>query len=329
MIVSRTPLRVSLAGGGSDLPSFYRREEGAVVSFTINKCVYLACHNLYAEGIRLSYSRTENVRRVSEIVHPLIRETLKALDFESNVEIGSFADVPASGTGLGSSSAFTVGLVNTISTFMGKNCDPAYLARMACEIEIARCQEPIGKQDQYAAAFGGISSFRFHENEDVTVTSLSDDSTSKFLESALMLFDLGFGRKASEILARQSVAMSQESSFGRVRALRDLVKPMCDAISSKDYKVMADVLAESWELKREVATGITNTEIQEIHDRALASGALAGKVVGAGGGGFLLLVVNPEDRARFKKNFDPLRELEFQVSQAGSTIVFNDENQPR
>lgn len=325
MIVTRTPLRVSLAGGGSDLPSFYRSAVGAVVSFAIDKSIYIACHGLYSGGIRLSYSQTERVSSPLEISHPLIRESLLRLGFSKDVEIGSFADIPASGTGLGSSSSFTVGLIKALSTYMGKELSPHELAEIACEVEIGRCQEPIGKQDQFAAAYGGINVIRFHSDEKVEVESLTSKNLTRFLESTLMLFDLGFGRKASDILVRQSEAMHQAETFERVLSLRNLVEPMVNAITGEDHIELGKILHESWIKKRELASGISNQEIEEIYSFAIKCGALAGKVVGAGGGGFLLLAVEPGRKADFRQRFNRSRELVFQVSDKGSEVVFSDE----
>jgi len=326
MIVSKTPLRVSLAGGGSDIPNFYESHGGAVVSLAINKNVYIACHKLYSGGINLSYSKTERVIAPSEISHPLIRETLLALGFAGDVEIGSFADIPASGTGLGSSSAFTVGLLNAMSTYMGKTLSAHELAEMACDVEINRCGEPIGKQDQFAAAFGGVNLMRFSRKGNVEVESLYSPRVASFLESTLMLFDLGFGRKASEILARQSEAMKENDSIQRVVAIKNLVRPMVDAIVHADYVELGKIVHESWIQKRELAQGVSNIQIEEIHEHAMNSGALAAKVVGAGGGGFLLVVVRPDQKSDFRRKFKPIRELSFNVNETGSEVVFSDED---
>lgn len=322
MIVSKTPLRVSLAGGGSDLAQFYQRAEGSVVSFTIDKCVYIACHELYSRGIRLNYSRTEHVANVSEIDHPLIRESLLQLGFQGDLEVGSFADVPALGTGLGSSSSFTVGFINALGHHMGRRLSPLELAELACEVEIIRCKEPIGKQDQFAAAFGGINVFDFHGDGSVGVQRLYSSKVAKFLESTLMLFDLGFGRRASDILLQQGKAMDQSDSFQRVSEIQKLVNPMVRAILELDYKKMAQLLDESWRQKTGIAHGISTLEIDEIIEFAKSCGALAGKVVGAGGGGFILLAVDPDNRESFRQKFTLLRELHFGVSAVGSTIVY-------
>lgn len=324
MIVTRTPLRISLAGGGSDIPNFYRSAGGAVLSFSINKNVYIACHGLYSGGIRLSYSKTERVAKPQEISHPLIRETLLALDFQDNIEIGSFADVPASGTGLGSSSVFTVGLINALGTYMRKEFSPHTLAETACEVEISRCGEPIGKQDQFAAAYGGINRITFNADDSVNVESIYTDSIRDFLDSTMLLFDLGFGRKAGDILVRQNVAMSDRDSFDKVAMLKDMVVPMEEALRKTSSSEVANLLRESWQQKKMVVSGINTGEIDEVYEFALKCGAIAGKVVGAGGGGFLLLMVEPGWKEVFREKFRILRELPFQVNRNGSEVVLSD-----
>jgi D-glycero-alpha-D-manno-heptose-7-phosphate kinase len=326
VIVSKTPLRISLAGGGSDIPSFYKVDGGAVISFSIDKSVYIACHELYSGGIRLSYSRTEQVQSASEVEHPLIRETLLKLNFGGSIEIGSFADIPATGTGLGSSSSFTVGLILALATYKGEKMTPQQLAETACEIEIDRCGEPIGKQDQFAAAFGGINLMQFRPNNEVEVESIYSADRSSFLDSSLLLFDLGFGRRAKDILYEQSKAMENTHSFERVVQLREWVSPMADAIMRTDFFNLAEILHNSWQQKRELTPTISNGQIEEILELAVRCGASAGKVVGAGGGGFLLLAVEPDRRSSFRQKFNFLRELKFHVSPHGSQIVFSDEN---
>lgn len=325
MIVSRTPLRVSLAGGGSDIPSFYTKSEGSVISFTINKHVYIVCHSLYSGGIRLSYSRSEFVQDTSQIMHPLFRESLAHLGLRQSIEIGSFADVPSSGTGLGSSSAFTVGLLHAVAKFTGRNTSAHELAEMACDVELKRCKEPIGKQDQFAAAYGGINHFKFLADDRVLVNKLSAETVVGFLESTLMLFDLGSSRKSNEVLFRQNQAMEESYSYSLVRDIRDLVDPMINAIKSEDLNGMALVLNESWSLKRKITSGISNEFIDELHSLAMNCGALAAKVLGAGGGGFLLVILEPGRKLDFCQRFTILRELPFKISQQGSTIIFSDE----
>ena len=327
MIVSRTPLRISLAGGGSDLPQFYQQSAGAVVSFTIDKSVYIACHSLYSGGIRLNYSRSEFVHTAADIKHPLIRESILELGFNGDLEVGSFADVPALGTGLGSSSSFTVGFLNALGHHIGREMSPFELAELACRVEITRCGEPIGKQDQFAAAFGGINVFDFLVDGSVMTRSIYSVETATFLESVLMLFDLGYGRRAKDILFEQGEAMKHIDSFAKVMEIRSMVDPMVSSILSHDFLQLASLLNDSWRQKSNLAKGISTAEIDSTIEFARKCGALGGKVVGAGGGGFLLLVVEPEKKEQFRRDFTILRELHFSVSKEGSRIVYSGANE--
>ena len=328
MLVSRAPLRISLAGGGSDLPSFYQQGFGQVFSFAIDKYVYIACHELFSGGIRLSYSKTENVSKASQIEHPLIRESLSFLDFDESIEIGSFADVPGSGTGLGSSSAFCVALVNVIKNYMGTSVSSDFLAQSACTIEIEKCRDPIGKQDQYASAFGGINHFRFNQDHSVDIQPVKDSNTANFLEQTLLLYYLGSGRNSSSILVNQEKFMrSKKSAIDSVTYMRDLVPPMMQAVALQDSIEISKILNDSWKYKKSLEKHISSPEIDAILETAMKAGALGGKVVGAGGGGFLLLVVEPTFRDQFVANFSILRQLTFSISSSGAAIVYSDENE--
>jgi D-glycero-alpha-D-manno-heptose-7-phosphate kinase len=326
MIVSKAPLRISLAGGGSDLPSFYQHEEGQVFSFLIDKYVYIACHELFSGGIRLSYSKTENVQSVSDIEHPLIRETMKLLDFEKSIEIGSFADVPGSGTGLGSSSAFTVALLAALKAFSKQDFDSKFLAESACLVEIEKCNEPIGKQDQFASAYGGINHFTFHKDNSVTVKEFYSEDTSMFLEQSILLYYLGTGRNSSEILSHQNNAMQKGSKqLESVRKIKDRVPELIESVLNKDVISMASIIRESWDDKKNLNVHISNPTIDNIIDSAFSEGAIAAKVVGAGGGGFLMVVVEPNRRIEFVNGFKLLRNLPFKVSKNGAEVVYSDE----
>lgn len=326
MIVSKAPLRISLAGGGSDLPSFYGLEEGQVFSFSIDKYVYIACHNLFSGGLRLSYSKTETIKSIFDISHPLIRETLKFLNFEESIEIGSFADVPGFGTGLGSSSAFTVALLAAIREFSKMEYDSRFLAESASIVEIEKCNEPIGKQDQYASAYGGINQITFHTDNSVSVKEFYSESISKFLEQSISLFYLGAGRDSSSILKHQNKAMQEEESkFQLVKKIRDRVPELIESVTEQNVDLMAQIIRDSWEDKKKLQTQISNSSIDKAIFNAISAGALAAKVVGAGGGGFLMVVIDPEKRREFLDRFDTLRELPFKVSKNGAGVVFSDE----
>ena len=329
MILSRAPLRVSLAGGGSDLPAYFEQESGSVLSFAIDKYVYIAAHELFKGGIRLSYSKTEEVNFAREITHPLIRETFLEAKFDLPVEIGSFADVPGTGTGLGSSSAFTVALFNCLLKMQGtKNdryLDPKFLAESACKIEIERCEQKIGKQDQYASAFGGINLIDFNSDGTTTVESLSSNpGLEDFINSNLSLFYLGFGRPGSEILNQQSSnVQTKESAFRSISMIKELVPAMMSALKAKDCKAVGELLSKGWELKASTSESITSIEINSALEKSKQLGAYGGKVVGAGGGGFVLLALEPKIKEEFIQKYSDYRHLPFKVSPKGAEIIFN------
>ncbi len=330
MILSRAPLRVSLAGGGSDLPAFYEQEPGEVLSFTIDKYVYIAAHELFKGGIRLSYSKTEDIDNPHQIEHPLIRETFLETNFMQAIEVGSFADVPGTGTGLGSSSAFTVALLNALSHLNGKSqsCSdmPKYLANTACKIEIERCGQLIGKQDQFASAYGGVNQIKFNSDGSTEVESLlTDDSLENFLNQCLALFYLGFGRPGSDILNDQSSNLKNKATeFQSMLELKNLVPEMRMALANKDHIHLGQLLTKGWHLKASTSASISSPQIENAFSEALELGALGGKVVGAGGGGFFLLALEPEKRASFIKNFTRYRHLPFRISRTGAEIIYSD-----
>lgn len=329
MIVTRAPLRISLAGGGSDLPSFYENSYGEVLSLSINKYIYLAGHNFFSGGIRLSYSKTELVNEVTRIEHPLFRNAMLHLNFNEPIELSSFADVPGSGTGLGSSSAFTVALIQLLKSFSKSEVSKEELARLACVVELELCKDPIGKQDQYASAFGGINRIRFNQDGSVEVNSLKlDESKIKFLNSSLLLFHTGMERSASTILEEQiSVMKGSDSAFESVTKIRDRVEKMESAIQNEDAHEMGALIAQSWKDKKSLVGSISNSKIEEILAWATDCGSLGGKLVGAGGGGFLLICVEPGQHQQFIEKFKLLRHLPFRLEAEGSSVVFNDESE--
>lgn len=329
MILSRAPLRISLAGGGSDLPNFYAHEFGEVLNFAINKYVYIAIHDYYSGGIRLSYSKTETVHSRNQIEHPLIKNVLECLNFEGSVEIGSFADVPGTGTGLGSSSAFTVALLNAILNFQKREQTVEYLALSACKVELEMCGDPIGKQDQYASAYGGIRRYIFNPDNSVNViheASFSDKA--EFLNQSLLLYYTGLARSATTILQQQSDSLKNRGiEFDSIKEIKSLVPNMADAISNENVHALGQIVKTGWDLKKLVAPGVTNSTIDSMLERATSLGALSGKLVGAGGGGFLLLCVEPWHRKTFMAEFTELRQLPFSVSAHGAEIVYSDESE--
>jgi D-glycero-alpha-D-manno-heptose-7-phosphate kinase len=324
MIISRTPLRVSFFGGGSDLPAHYRRSGGAVLSTAIDKSVYVTVSRKFDDAVRVSYSRTEEVDRASEVEHPLVREALGLLGVAGGVEITSVADIPARGTGLGSSSAFTVGLLNALHAHLGQYAPAARLAEEACHIEIELCGEPIGKQDQYAAAFGGFNLIRFHEDETVEVRKVvCPASLLRELRERLLFFYTGVTRSASALLSEQAANVAKESAAASAtRELACFAESAFEALCAGRIDALASMMDHSWRLKRSLAKGVSNSFIDEAYDVARAAGAEGGKLLGAGGGGFLMFMAPPEQHESIRQALQALRETPFDFAGYGSSIIF-------
>jgi D-glycero-alpha-D-manno-heptose-7-phosphate kinase len=324
VIISRTPLRVSFLGGGSDLPCYYRRCGGAVLSATIEHSVYITVSRKFDDAVRVSYSRTEEVDHASKVEHPLVRECLMLLGIEGGIEITSVADIPARGTGLGSSSSFTVGLLNALYAYSGRHASAAKLAEESCHVEIDRCGEPIGKQDQYAAAFGGLNFIRFHADEAVRVTrAICSPTTLAELQSRLLFFYTGITRSASVLLQQQSGEIanpgSKSDGIGRMTRLAEIAfADLC----AGNIQSLGDMLHEGWHIKRQMVPGITNGFINEAYEAAIEAGAEGGKLLGAGGGGFLMFFAPPERHHAIRGALDPLREVPFRFAPQGSSIIF-------
>jgi D-glycero-alpha-D-manno-heptose-7-phosphate kinase len=323
VIITRTPLRISFAGGGTDLPAFYRMEAGAVVSTAIRKYMYITVNQRFDSTIRVSYSRTEIARSVDDIQHPIVREALRLTGISGGIEIVSIADIP-SGTGLGSSSSFTVGLLNALFAYQGMLKPAAELARLACEIEINILGEPIGKQDQYIAAHGGLCHFQFNPDESVYVSPLvCRNSHRENLEQSLLLFYTGDVRRANAILAEQSAATRQADKFSRLQRMRALAEETRDCFTAgADPESLGKLLHEGWLLKKELAGGISSGIIDEHYQKALAAGATGGKIAGAGGGGFMLLSVPVEKRPAVRHALAGLKEMDFAFEPEGSKIIY-------
>lgn len=323
MIITRTPFRVSFAGGGSDLPSFYRRHEGCVLSMTINKYMYVSIHPTFnRDETVVKYSRTEIVRDVREIQHPIARQLL--LDYGMDgVEIVSTADVP-SGTGLSTSSAYTVGLIHALSAFRGKLRSQERIAREACELEIEKLGEPIGKQDQYGTAVGGLKFIRFKSDDTVEVEPLVvSRRTLEALEGNLLLFYTGLTHSAGEILQEQSRNVaSEEQKYQNLVRMTQLAYEMRESVVTGDLDEFGRILNENWLLKRELASSISNDRISRYYDLAMASGALGGKLLGAGGGGFLLFYCPKERQKRLRSALSDLWELPFAMETSGTKIIY-------
>lgn len=323
MIVTRTPFRISFIGGGSDLEAYYSRSPGAVLSVTIDKFMYLSSHPFFEEdSIRLKYSSIETVTAVDQIRHPIFREAFLKFDGLRGIEVSSNADIPA-GTGLGSSSAFTVGLLHNLYAVTGQHINRNRLAREACEIEIDRLEEPIGKQDQYAAAFGGLNVIRFDPSGQVEVERIHlKQKTYERLERSLCLFYLKQQRKTSTILSEQRDNMDSEEHFQAVRDMVGLVDRAHKSLMNGDIGEFGRVIHENWLLKRRLASRITSPAIDELYSRALDNGALGGKLLGAGGGGFLLFCCEPDNQERLRSSLTDLREVRCKLEDEGTKLIY-------
>lgn len=325
MIIVKTPLRISFVGGGSDLRSFYTRKEGMVVSSAIDKFVYAIVKERFDEMIYINYSRKETVARVSDIRHDLVREAMRLTGVEKGVEITTLADIPSTGSGLGSSSSITVALLHALYTYQNVLVTAEQLARDACRIEIDILGKPIGRQDQYAAAYGGLNKFTFQSDGTVLQMPLRMNNTSKRKISAvLLLYYTGIARSADPILAVQIVNLQVAETFATVQKMVALVDPFVQALEAGDIPACSRLLDLNWELKQRVASGISNPHIAELYNQAKRAGASAGKIVGAGGGGFLLLVVPREHQNAVFEALRAYRELPFMLEGGGSKVIFDD-----
>lgn len=328
MIISRTPLRMSFVGGGSDLPAYYRTEPGAVLSTTIDKYVYVSINQKFDGGIRLAYSRTEEVTSLDHIQHDLFRAALETLEITGGVEVTTTADIPSRGTGLGSSSSFTVGLLNAANAYRNRHSSAEWLGATASEIEIERCGAPIGKQDQYAAAYGGMNLIVFNPDDSVTVEPLPiQTATRDEVFSKMLVFYTGVTRSASDILARQSERITDDArSRSQLRRMVELTYVLRDELCAGQLGGFGEILRENWALKRELVSGISNSSIDDWHDAAIAAGAEGGKLLGAGSGGFLAFFA-PRDRHAAIEKVVGLRRVTFNFEPAGSKILLYSPNQ--
>ena len=323
MIITRTPFRISFVGGGTDLPEFYRNEPGAVVSTAINKYMYVIVNKRFTDAIRVSYySKTEIVDSVDEIQHPIVRETLKLVGITRGIEVASIADVHA-GAGLGSSGAFTVGLLNALYAYQGILKSAEELAKEACHIELDMVGEPIGKQDQYIAAYGGFRCIQFNPDETVSTEPIvwSKKNKEELVQNLLLLYTEEV-REASRILKEQKENTAKGNKMDSLKKLRDMAYELKERLNSNaSPNIIGEFLHNGWMLKKQLAKSISNNKIDSYYQKALDAGALGGKILGAGGGGFLLLYC-PEERQLQVKESLGLRELEFSFEPEGSKIIY-------
>ncbi|MDG1253315.1 MAG: GHMP kinase [Schleiferiaceae bacterium] len=326
MIITRTPFRISFVGGGSDLPAFYRAHGGSVLSTTIDKYMYISSHDYFEAGkIRTKYSKTETVSAVSDIEHPILRTIMQRLGVREGLEVSSIADVPA-GTGMGSSSSFTVGTLHNLMAREGRlhEVSKAWLGEQACRVELEDLSEPIGKQDQYAAAFGGLNIIDFHANDQVSVSplNLSSEGILEF-SSHLRLYYFGNQRSASSILEEQSQRASEADKVQALKEMVGFVRPFSGYLQSGEWEAIGALMHENWMLKQSLASGISTGPIQEAYAAAQRAGAWGGKLLGAGGGGFMLFVAHPGQHAALDHALSSLRPFPFSLETAGSQVIFN------
>ncbi len=322
MIITKTPFRISFVGGGSDLEAFYSQSKGAVLSTSINKYMYISSHKFFEEDkIRIKYSQTETVSGLAEIKHPILRTALQKFNINGGIEVSSIADIPG-GTGMGSSSSFTVGLLHNLHAATNSFASKEDLAKGACEIEIDLLKEPIGKQDQYAAAYGGLNVIEFKQNGHVTVEPvyMNRDGLVQ-LEKNLYLYYIGNQRSASSILAEQRNNTSQADKFKTLQNMVDLVYQLRDTLMAGNLDNFGSLMHENWMMKQQLASGISNPLINELYDLALKNGALGGKLLGAGGGGFMLFYCPQEKQQKLNEALHKVRRFDFKFEQNGSQLI--------
>lgn len=323
MIITRTPLRISFAGGGTDFPDFYRRGGGRVISTAINKYIYVIAKKRFDSNIYVGYLRKEIVTGVNDIQHELVRETMKLTGVTGGVEIVILADIPSSGSGLGSSSSLTVGLLHALHVYRGREVSPEQLAREACRVEIDILGKPIGKQDQYIAAYGGFRHIVFAPDDTVRVEDLKMAREDRArLSGSLMLIYTGISRKSEDILSDQKDKIPRKLSL-----LDDMNRQALDlkqALENNDHEYLGSLLKRAWENKKKLAENITNAQIDSLYDTCIKNGALGGKVCGAGGGGFLLVYCPPGRQRGLREALREYRVLEFGFEGRGSAVIFRE-----
>lgn len=324
MIITRSPLRISLGGGGTDLPSYYRKYEGFLISAAINKYVYINLHDTFVDNLIIKYSKMEEVTHIEDIKHPIIRESLKLLGFEARyLEIASLADIPA-GTGLGSSGSFTCSLLKALHAHKNNIITPADLAEQACHIEIDILKEPVGKQDQYTSAFGGINCFSFSKDDRVRAEKLNISQETLYnLEDHLLLFFSGYSRSASKVLKEQDDKSKNNDSsmIDNLHFVKELGYKSKIAFEQGDLEEFANLMNIHWEHKKQRSDAMSNNRINTWYEVAIKNGALGGKLIGAGGGGFLMFYTEDTKKLRHAMAHEGLQEVRFRFDFEGSKVV--------
>ena len=327
MIITRSPLRISLGGGGTDLPSYYEEHGGFLIAAAIDKYVYITIHKTFVEEMIVKYSKVERVAHASELEHPIVREACALLQMDGrSLEITSMADIPA-GTGLGSSGSFTTALLKALHTYQKNIVRPAEIAAQACQIELEKLHEPIGKQDQYIAAVGGLTSFHFMPSGKVEILPVEIEEETLFnLQDNLLMFFTGYTRSASKILKEQNDRTKgvDKAMIENLHFVKELGVQSKDALESGNLREFARLMDVHWQRKKERSGGMSNAQINEWYDFAMANGALGGKLIGAGGGGFLMFYSEQTTRLRRAMREQGLREVRFRFDFEGTKIVAQD-----
>lgn len=322
MLITQTPLRVSFFGGGTDFKGFYQHEEGCVLSTAIDKYIFVTVKQRFDKKIRIGYTRTELVDHVDEIEHELVRESLKITGVSEQIEINTMGDIPATGSGLGSSSSVSVGCLNALYSYLNSPATLDTLARQACEIEIERLKKPIGKQDQYIAAFGGFRFIRFLQDEQVTIESVKiSPADLRLFSQQFLLFFTNTTRKSESVLSEQNNNISV--NLLALREMRDMAITARGLVEKCQFDTFGKMLHEAWSMKKQLAKNISNPEIDLMYDTARRAGALGGKITGAGGGGFMLLYCPVEKQPVVRSALSAFQELPISFETNGSKVIFS------
>ncbi len=322
MIVTETPLRISFAGGGTDFKDYYESREGMVVSSAIDKYVFVILSKRFDEKIYVNYFKKEIVDNVDDIQHELVREAMKITGVNSGIEIMLLSDIPSEGSGLGSSSSFSVGLLNALHIYRGEQVGPSQLAKEACDIEINRCKKPIGKQDQYIAAYGGLREFTFQKNGEVKNRRFElSESQNRDLSQNLFLFYTNQSRKSETILTEQKKQI--DSNLSPLDHIKNLAIKVSEAVGANNFDSIGNILNENWQLKKELASNISNSDIDQMYEKAVSSGASGAKICGAGGGGFLLVYCPIQYHQNLRESLKDYREMPLILEPDGSKVIFN------
>ena len=325
MIITKTPFRVSFVGGGSDFPTYFNNHnDGFVISTSIDRFMYVAVNPKFEGDFRISYSVTENVFDIADIKHPIVRECLYYFNVNNGLSISSTADIPSFGSGLGSSSAYAVGLINALSTINGKPLNGSQLARIACKVEVDLCKEPIGFQDQYASAIGGLNFFEFKKENNVQIEQFKNSKTLKNLQDSLLFFHTGINRSASKILKLQNENIKNKTNIYLIDEIVALAKDFKNFLTNNDIKSCGEIMKESWKIKMNMADNISNKNFDDVIKVAYKNGAWGGKILGAGGGGFFLFLAPQSHHKKIINALSFLKYYNFSITSNGSEVIYQD-----